>query len=96
MPCVCNKPDCTECQGPPVKPCAKRKGCTAKPSAKPAPLSALTIKRARWFRDLCRECPFSYNLDATISDTDCVYLAEALDFAIRMSARQWKPVKPTK
>lgn len=50
-------------------------------------LSAVTVKRARWLRDLCRECPEGNALVATISKNDCEALAEALDFAVRMSAR---------
>ena len=60
---------------------------------KPRPLSSVTVKRARWLRDLCRECPPGSSLCATISKNDCEALAEALDFAARMSARCWKPVK---
>jgi hypothetical protein len=61
---------------------------------KPLPIN--TTKRARWFRDLCLHCPHGMALDATLTKNDCMAIAEALDFAVRQSARMWKPVKATK
>jgi hypothetical protein len=60
------------------------------------PLSAHTIKRARWLRDLCKECPHDASLTSMLTKNDCEALAEALDFAVRASARLWKPVKAKK
>ena len=59
-------------------------------------LSCHTIGRARWVRDLCLGCPHDQALNMQLTKNDCMEIGEALDFAIRMSARQWKPVKEKK
>lgn len=60
------------------------------------PLSHHTINRARWLRDLCLRCPHDAALRADITKNDCMAIGEALDFAVRHSARMWKPVKVNK
>lgn len=71
--------------------CKDRYDTAKRRSTKPRLLAHNTTTRARWFRDLCLACPHTSALEATLTKNDCMAIAEALDYAVRMSARQWKP-----